>query len=73
MGRHLISDCLLRWGWQRTDLPAEEVGECTDVTGCTRPGRWTHRNVLGEYCAQHAHQGGSDGFGSHSTTPRLFR
>lgn len=62
---HSITDCLIRWGWERNEDPADEVGECTDVTGCSRPGRWTKWGVRGMYCAQHAHQGGSDGFGSH--------
>lgn len=65
MAKHTITACLRAWGWSRDDAPASEVAECLDVTGCSRPGRWTHRYRQGYYCAQHAHQGGKDGWGSH--------
>lgn len=70
MAKHAITYCLLLWGWRRDDSPVECVEECVDVTGCERPGRWTHPHVQGNYCAQHAHQGGADGFGRHDTSMR---
>lgn len=47
---------LLAKGWTRSDEPAEWVGECVDVTGCSKPGRWTHAACSQELCAQHAMQ-----------------
>lgn len=64
---HNITACLIAAGWRRDDGPVDEIGECADVTGCSRPGRWVSggfnpqgtwgRPTYGNYCAQHAHQG----------------
>jgi hypothetical protein len=62
MTKGVLTARLKAAGWQRVDAPAEEVGECTDPTGCSKAGRWTHPYVDGAYCAQHAGQtlGGHD-------------
>lgn len=59
--KHSFTACLLATGWRRNEEPWGEdsqwgPGECTDVNGCSRPGRWTHDYVSGEYCGHHAHQ-----------------
>jgi hypothetical protein len=46
---------LIARGWTRDDGAAEVVGDCTHPYGCPRAGRWTHPNVQGAYCAQHAY------------------
>lgn len=53
--RHSFTQCLRSQGWERDDAPADEVGECTDISGCSRVGRWTHPYRTGMYCAQHVH------------------
>lgn len=52
-GNKTIEDLKHR-NWTRCDYPADQVGECVAHTDCSRPGRWTHSNVTGNYCAQHA-------------------
>lgn len=52
-----VTALLLAAGWLRDDGPADDIGECTDHTGCSRIGRWTHPEVHGMYCAAHANQG----------------
>lgn len=63
--RHSFAECLRLTGWYRNDMPwrieddpdyQSGPGECTDTSGCIRPGRWTHPYVSGELCAAHAHQ-----------------
>lgn len=53
-----ITTALRMEGWKRSDYPANEVGECSAYSGCSRPGRWSHPHVAGTYCAQHALNGG---------------
>lgn len=52
---------LLARGWERSDAPAEIVGECgcsSDTVGyCEKPGRWSRRSPhRGQLCAEHAAQ-----------------
>lgn len=53
--RHAIAACIAAQGWQRDGSPFDEVPECSDVSGCTRAGRWEHPARTGAYCAQHVH------------------
>lgn len=48
---------LLADGWKRCDYELDEIGECVALSGCSRPGRWSHPHVTGNYCAQHALNG----------------
>lgn len=56
-----LSAYLIAHGWERSDAPAEMVGECgqsSDTVGyCEKPARWSRSNPTKlPMCAQHAAQ-----------------
>lgn len=60
MAKGSLTARLIAAGWERSDAPADLVGECASSTGCIKAGRWTHPVIAGAYCAQHAAEGGLD-------------